>query len=74
MQKITIIQKGILLAKPAKPVLILQDKPMTNIPTSAMPKKIVNFSLNFIFIPNHLLILSLLTYLSFKSNLTGNKG
>ncbi len=36
------------LLNPARPVLILQAKPKRNIPTSAMPKKIVNFSLNFI--------------------------
>ena len=36
------------LQNPARPVLILQAKPKRNIPTSAMPKKIVNFSLNFI--------------------------
>jgi hypothetical protein len=29
-------------------VLILQARPITNIATRAIPKKIVNFSLNFI--------------------------
>ena len=48
MQKITINQKGSPLQNPARPVLILQAKPMTNIPTRATPKKIINFSLNFI--------------------------
>ncbi len=43
------IQKGMLLLNPARPVLILQAKPVTNIPTSTMPKRIVIFSLNFIF-------------------------
>ena len=37
MQKITITQKGILLAKPAKPVLMLQAKPVTNIINNAAP-------------------------------------
>ena len=41
-------QKGILLLNPARTVLMLQAKPITNIETSAIPKKIVNFSLNFI--------------------------
>ena len=44
-----IIQKGRPLQNPARPVLILQAKPITNIETSTMPKKIVIFSLNFIF-------------------------
>ena len=47
-QNIIIIQKGRPFQKPASPVLILQAKPITNIPTSVIPKKIVNFSLNFI--------------------------
>jgi len=59
------------LQKPARPVLILQAKPMTNIPTSAMPIKIVNFSLNFIFIPNHLLIL-LVNQLAFLNSLSSS--
>jgi len=41
-------QKGILLLNPARPVLMLQAKPITNIATRAIPKKIVIFSLNFI--------------------------
>ena len=44
---------------------------MTNIPTSMMPKKIVNFSLNFIFIPNHLLIL-LVNQLAFLNSLSSS--
>ena len=48
MQKITIIQKGILLAKPAKPVLMLQAKPVTNITNSVAPIIIAIFSLIFI--------------------------
>jgi len=48
-QKITITQKGRPLQNPASPVLILQAKPTTNTETSAMPKTIVIFSLNFIF-------------------------
>ena len=47
-QNITIIQKGRPFQNPASPVLMLQARPITNIPTSAMPKKIVNFSLTFI--------------------------
>ena len=42
-------QKGRPFQKPARPVLILQAKPITNIPTNRIPKKIVIFSLNFIF-------------------------
>ena len=48
MTNMTITQKGSPLQNPASPVLILQAKPITKVPTSAMPKKIVNFSLNFI--------------------------
>ena len=48
-EKITIIQKGRPFQKPARPVLMLQARPITNIETRAIPKKIVNFSLNFIF-------------------------
>ena len=44
----TITQKGIPLQNPARPVLMLQANPITNIPTSAIPIKIVIFSLNFI--------------------------
>jgi len=44
----TIIQKGSPFQNPARPVLILQARPITNIATRAIPKKIVNFSLNFI--------------------------
>ena len=47
-ENITIIQKGRPFQNPARPVLILQAKPITNIATRAMPKKIVIFSLNFI--------------------------
>ena len=47
-QNITIIQKGRPFQNPARPVLILQARPITNILRRAMPKKIVNFSLNFI--------------------------
>ena len=47
-QNITITQKGSPFQNPAKPVLILHAKPITNIVTNATPKKIVNFSLNFI--------------------------
>jgi len=36
-----------------------------------MPKKIVNFSLNFIFLPNHLLIL-LASQLAFLNNLSSS--
>ena len=36
------------LLNPANPVLILQAKPKRKIATSVTPKKIVNFSLNFI--------------------------
>ena len=42
------IQKGRPFQNPASPVLMLHAKPITNIATSVMPKKIVNFSLNFI--------------------------
>ena len=42
-------QKGSPLQKPARPVLMLQASPITNIDTSIMPKKIAIFSLNFIF-------------------------
>ena len=42
------IQKGSPFQNPARPVLMLQAKPITNIVTRATPKKIVNFSLNFI--------------------------
>ena len=42
------IQKGSPFQNPARPVLILQAKPITNIATRVMPKKIVIFSLNFI--------------------------
>ena len=48
MQNITINQKGRPLQNPARPVLMLQAKPITKIPTNAMPKKIVIFSLSFI--------------------------
>ena len=44
----TITQKGRPFQNPARPVLILQAKPVTNIATRATPKKIVIFSLNFI--------------------------
>ena len=47
-QNITIIQKGRPFQNPASPVLMLQARPITNIPTSITPKKIVNFSLDFI--------------------------
>ena len=47
-QNITITQKGNPFQNPARPVLMLQARPITNIPTRPMPKKIVNFSLNFI--------------------------
>ena len=47
-QNITITQKGRPFQNPAKPVLILQAKPSTNIATRVMPTKIVIFSLNFI--------------------------
>ena len=47
-QNITINQKGRPFQNPARPVLILQAKPTTNILTNAIPKKIVNFSLDFI--------------------------
>ena len=46
---IIIIQKGKPLQNPAKPVLILQAKPITNIETRAMPNIIVIFSLSFIY-------------------------
>ena len=71
MQKITINQKGSPLQNPARPVLILQAKPMTNTPTRATPKKIVNFSLNFIFFFNHLFIL-LVNQLAFLNNLSSS--
>ena len=45
-----ITQKGSPLQKPANPVLMLQAKPITNVETSAIPKNIVIFSLNFIFL------------------------
>ena len=51
----TIIQKGRPFQNPARPVLMLQAKPITNILTNAIPKKIVNFSLNFIFLIQSLL-------------------
>ena len=35
---------------------MLQAKPITNIPTSKMPKKIVSFSLDFIILLNYFLI------------------
>ena len=41
-------QKGSPFQNPARPVLILQAKPITKILTKSMPTKIVNFSLNFI--------------------------
>ena len=44
----TITQKGRPFQNPARQVLILQAKPITNIATNAIPKKIVIFSLNFI--------------------------
>ena len=59
------------LLNPARPVLILQAKPKRNIPTSAMPKKIVNFSLNFMLLSNHLLIL-LASQLAFLNNLSSS--
>ena len=65
-------QKGSPLQNPASPVLILQAKPITKVPTSAMPKKIVNFSLNFILFFNHLLIL-LVNQLAFLNNLSSSK-
>ena len=49
-QNITIIQKGRPFQNPARPVLMLQAKPITNIATKTIPKKIVNFSLNFIIV------------------------
>ena len=42
-------KKGRPFQNPASPVLMLQAKPITNIPTRDMPIKIVIFSLNFIF-------------------------
>ena len=36
------IQKGRPFQNPARPVLILQARPITKIPTSAIPTKIVN--------------------------------
>ena len=72
MQKITINQKGSPLQNPARPVLILQAKPMTNIPTSVMPNTTVNFSLNFIFISSHFLIL-LVNQFAFLNNLSSSK-
>ena len=42
-------QKGRPFQNPASPVLILQAKPITNMLKSARPKKIVIFSLIFIF-------------------------
>ena len=47
-QNITITQKGNPFQNPARPVLMLQARPITNMLTRAIPKKIVNFSLNFI--------------------------
>ena len=44
-QIIIIIQKGSPLQKPARPVLILHAKPITNIEKRNTPKIIVNFSL-----------------------------
>ena len=64
-------KKEVLSKKPARPVLILQAKPMTNIPTSAMPNTTVNFSLNFIFISSHFLIL-LVTQLEFLNSLSSS--
>ena len=48
-QNITINQKGRPFQNPARPVLMLQAKPITNVETSAMPIIIAIFSLNFIF-------------------------
>ena len=39
----TINQKGRPLQNPASPVLMLHAKPITNVETSAIPKKIVIF-------------------------------
>ena len=50
---------------------MLQAKPKRNTPTSRTPKKIVNFSLNFIFLTNHLLIL-LASQLAFLNNLSSS--
>jgi len=52
-------------------VLILQAKPKRKIATSVTPKKIVNFSLNFILFSNHLLIL-LVNQLAFLNNLSSS--
>ena len=67
----TITQKGRPFQKPARPVLILQAKPVTNIPIKKIPKIIVNFSLNFITVFNHLLIL-LVNQLAFLNNLSSS--
>ena len=50
---------------------MLQAKPVTNTPTRMIPKKIVNFSLNFISISYHLLIL-LVNQLAFLNSLSSS--
>ena len=67
----TIIQKGRPLQKPAKPVLMLHAKPITNVAKRNIPKIIVNFSLIFILIFNHALIL-LVNQLAFLNNLSSS--
>ena len=53
------------------PVLILHAKPITNNAKRAIPKIIVNFSLIFILIFNHALIL-LVNQLAFLNNLSSS--
>ena len=70
-QNIIITQNGRPLQNPARPVLMLQAKPITKTPTRKMPIKIVIFSLNFIFNYFHLLIL-LVNQLAFLNNLSSS--
>ena len=64
-------QKGRPRQKPASPVLILQASPTTNKAKRNTPNKIVNFSLNFILIFNHALIL-LVNQLAFLNSLSSS--
>ena len=66
-----ITQKGKPLQKPARPVLMLQAKPIKNTPNKKIPKTRVNFSLNFISTFVHLLIL-LVNQLAFLNNLSSS--
>ena len=67
----TINQKGSPLQKPARPVLMLHAKPITNVAKRNIPKIIVNFSLFFILIFIHTLIL-LVNQLAFLKSLSSS--